>query len=214
MAITGTVVTTSSADYAIVGICNIALVEGLGANPILSLTDDSKQARTMSTLFANCRDSELSAHDWVFAIKRDTLSPLTSVPDFEYDYQYQVPSDCLRIIQCGEYFPGLGNFNDVMFSTAEYKREDDKILTNDYPTEMPIRYIYRHLNPIAWPALFKQVLAFRLAIAAAEAMTQNTSKRESLKESYITAIKIAKRANAIEQAYDALPNTAWLEARK
>ena len=41
----------------------------------------------------------LRSHPWNFANKRVELAQLTESPAFEYDFQFQLPADCLRVLK-------------------------------------------------------------------------------------------------------------------
>ena len=79
-----------------VDICNNAL-RRLGQNTIVSLSEDSPQARLCNQIYDSVRDSLLAEHPWNFAMERASLAQLSSTPDFGFDYEYQLPSDCLRV---------------------------------------------------------------------------------------------------------------------
>ena len=56
-----------------VDIANRAL-QKLGAESIVSLTQDSENARACNLCYEPIRDAELRAHPWNFAIKRASLA--------------------------------------------------------------------------------------------------------------------------------------------
>ena len=78
-------------------IANSALAE-IGARRITSLSDDSDSVRVCKEQFNNIRDSLLESHPWNFAIKRLQLGKLATSPEFGFDNQFQLPSDCLRVL--------------------------------------------------------------------------------------------------------------------
>jgi hypothetical protein len=217
MSIVPTPLTGVAADYAITDIVNVALISKLGAEPIESLNDNIKQARVMKRLYPIWRDAELSAYNWTFATKRAELAVLTDDPDTdEYEYQYQLPSDFLRLIQAGDYWPLIGECDYVSMSTAPYIREGDKLLTNYYETTLNIRYIYQLTDALQYPALFKTALICRLGLEACEALTEvryAQNRKQTLMVEYRQAIKAALLGNAIEIPPEHPPITPWLEAR-
>ena len=76
-------------------------------------------------------------------------------PDYEWDYQYELPSDYLRLIKV---------YEDDGTDGAEYryKIEGTRILTN-YDT-MNINYVYRVTDPTLFSDMFSEVLILRLAL--------------------------------------------------
>lgn len=76
-------------------ICNSALIK-LGVPKISSFSETSKAAVLCNEQYDKCRRKVLREHIWDFALKRTTLSKLSDVPLFEYDSQFQLPSDCIN----------------------------------------------------------------------------------------------------------------------
>jgi len=78
-------------------ICNQALAS-IGANRINNLTDGTVNAIHCTTHYAQTRDALLRSHWWRFATARAVLSENIESPDFEWDYQFDLPVDFLRLI--------------------------------------------------------------------------------------------------------------------
>ena len=83
-----------------VSIANNALTE-LGADRIMSFTEDSDNARHINAIFDQCLDMMLQEHPWNFARYRQELAQGVETPDFDYDYQYTLPTNpyCLRVLR-------------------------------------------------------------------------------------------------------------------
>jgi hypothetical protein len=194
-----------------VEIANRALTK-LGAARIISFADDNKQSRSVNSMFSVVRDAELRAHLWSFTIKRDSLPALTTTPAWGYDYEYQLPPDCLRLLEVDDIYPGpnLDDYRNA--NTQEFTIEGRKILTNkDAP--LKIRYVSRVADTTQWDATFVEAFACRLAMEMCEDLTQSNSKKESVKDDYNTAIMMAIRANAIELPPQDLPDDSWVMSR-
>ena len=67
------------ASTTFVSISNRALTF-LGAQPITSLEDDTKEARACNRMFEQSRNQVLRGHAWNFAIKRASLAANTTAP--------------------------------------------------------------------------------------------------------------------------------------
>lgn len=194
-----------------VEIANRALTK-LGAARIISFEDDNKQARAIKSMFEIVRDAELRAHLWSFTVKRVELPALTTTPGWGYDYEYQLPSDYLRLLQVNDIYPGPSMEDYRNQSVAEYVVEGRKILTN-LVAPLKIRYCARIEDTTQWDAAFVEAFASRLAFELAEDLTQSTSKKESAKDDYKTAISSAIRADGIEQPPQDLPDDSWVLSR-
>ncbi len=189
-------------------VVNRALIK-LGASQIVSIDDDSKQARTAKSLWDVSRDAEMAAHPWTFAKARVSLPALADAPAFGWARAFQLPADFLRMVEVGE--------NYVLYlSTTEqgalFELEGRTILC-DEGSPLRIRYIKRITEVGLWPALFCEALACRLAFEMCESLTQNLSKREAAQAEYKDAIRTARRVNAIELPPQPVPPGAWELAR-
>ena len=194
-----------------VDIANRALTK-LGAARIISFGDDNKQARAVSSMFDIVRDAELRSHIWSFSVKRASLAALVSTPDRGYSFEYERPSDCLRLIQVNDVYngPSMDDYRNA--PTADYSLEGRKILT-DFDSPLKIRYIARQTDTTHWDSLFVEALACRLAMELAEDLTQSNTKRELAQTEYVAALRSAIRASSIEQPAQDMPDNSWLLSR-
>jgi hypothetical protein len=140
-----------------VEIANRALTK-LGAARIISFDDDNKQARAINSMFGIVRDAELRAHLWSFTVKRTSLAALTTTPDWGYDYEYQLPSDYMRLLQVNDIYPGPSMEDYRNQAVAEYVVEGRKILTN-LVAPLKIRYCARIEDTTQWDAAFVEAFA-------------------------------------------------------
>ena len=72
----------------IVDICNGALNQ-LGATTILSLTEDSKNARLCNSRYTQVRDAVFRSHPWNCLQKRVELAADSTAPAWGFKYQYK-----------------------------------------------------------------------------------------------------------------------------
>ena len=194
-----------------VDIANRALTK-LGASRIISFGDDNKQSRAISSMFDIVRDAELRSHIWSFSKKRVSLPALLTTPDWGFEYEYQIPSDCLRVLMVNDTYPGPSLEDYRNQSVAEYAIEGNKILAN-FPAPLKIAYISRVQDTSQWDALFVEAFACRLAMEMAEDLTQSNTKRELAQAEYMAALRAAIRASSVEQPPQAMPDNEWLLSR-
>jgi hypothetical protein len=194
-----------------VDIANRALTK-LGAARIISFSDDNKQARAVSSMFNIVRDAELRSHIWSFSVKRASLAALVSTPDWGFQKEFQIPSDCLRILMVNDVYGGPSMEDYRNQPVADYSLEGNKILT-DFSAPLKIRYIARIADTTQWDAMFVEAMSCRLAMELAEDLTQSNSKRELAQAEYMAALRGAIRASAVEQPSQAMPDNEWLLSR-
>ena len=181
-----------------VDICNRALSR-IGSARITSLTDDTKRARACNSAFSMVRDEVLRAHPWNAAISRASLAKLVDAPLFGYDAQYQLPGDCLRVLE-------------VYDSTEPWVVEGGKILCEE-GTPLSIRYIRQEEDTEVWDALLTSAVAARLAVELCEELTQSNTKRDRAAQEYEQILARARMADGQEQSPMPFEEDAWINAR-
>lgn len=195
-----------------VEIANRALTK-IGEARILSLSDDVEAARSIDSLWDIVRDAELRIRKWKFSVSRTTLAALASTPSWGFDYEYQLPADCLRILQVNDIYPGVDLSDYRGSDAAEWRVEGRKILTN-ISAPLKIRYISRVEDTGQWDAAFTEAFACRLAAEVVERLTQSNTKKQLAWDEYKQAISMAVRADAIESAPEPLPDSEWVLGRQ
>jgi hypothetical protein len=185
----------------VVAICNRAL-QKLGADRITSLNEDSRNARSCNAAYESIRDSELRTHPWLFAIRRAELAADSEAPlGDDYDYQYTLPTDCLRILK-----PKNEAYLD-------WQIEGRNILSNE-TAPLTLRYIARITDPNVFDVEFVEAVAARLAAELCEELTQSNSKKAAAESDYEKAIKRARKTNAFESLSAEMPEDSWIAARR
>lgn len=185
----------------IVDICNRAL-QKLGAERIISLSQDSTSARACNLAYEAVRDAELRSHTWNFSIKRASLAADATAPVYGYDYAYTLPSDCLRL---------LSNDHAEDFYPNKWKVEGRKILSNaDAPLQ--IRYVSRVEDTTKYDAMFSEMLSCKLAMEMCEELTQSNSKRQLAAEEYKATMREARKMNAFENPPAEQEVDTWITA--
>ena len=194
-----------------VQIVNVALTL-LGEARIMSVDDDVKAAREAKALLEINRDALLAGYNWSFAMFRQQLSALATVPAFGYGVQYLLPTECLRIVQVGQFFHGLDLTDYRGGSTEEYQVEGRNILT-DLGAPLNFRGIKRVTDTTLFSANFAKAFAAYLAVDLAEPLTQSDTKRDRALQQLKREISLAIRANAIELPPKKLADDEWLMSR-
>ena len=195
----------------VIQIANRALTK-LGAGRITSLSDDIKAARDVQSCFDDLRDDELRARRWQFSIRRTSLAALVTPPDHGWNFQYQLPADCLKIDMVNDRFPAGVLTDYIGTEMLEWTVENNCILTN-LSAPLKLRYLARVTDPAQWDPGFREVLACRIAAELAESLTQSNQKRELAWQEYKMAVTKALRSNAIERQPVMLNDEAWILSR-
>jgi hypothetical protein len=195
-----------------VQIANSALTK-IGAARITALTDNVKAAREVNAIFELRRDYLLRTHNWSFAMTRASLPALSEAPAWGYTTLYQLPTDCLRVVQVNDMWvvPGLADYTSGPDSEP-YKITGRRIET-DIGAPLKLRYIKRVTDPAQFDAAFVEVFASDLADQVCEALTQSNTKREATRAVLRQSLLEAVRSNAIELPPEAIPDDSWILSR-
>jgi len=165
-----------------VDICNGALNQ-LGATTILSLTEDSKNARLCNSRYIQVRDGLFRTHPWNCLQKRVELAADTTAPAWGFSYAYTLPADCLRLLKILDY-------------DSNYKVEGRKILSNT--SSMKILYIGRITDPNEYDELLRETLSASLAADIAFAVTSNNTTATNMYNLFQDKLKDARFVDSTE----------------
>jgi hypothetical protein len=194
-----------------VAIANLALTK-LGDLRILNLTDNTKPARETNAVFDMTRDYLQRRFSWRFCIKRANLAADTTVPLWDWAYQYPIPTDCMRILQVGQWYPTPDLSDLISTGGQEYVVEGKYILSNQ-AGPLKLRYLSRVTDPVQFDAAFDMAFSAYLAYILAEPLTASAEQKQMAYNDYRNAIKDAVIANAIENPPESLADQTWILAR-
>lgn len=152
--------------------------------------DDGKPwTDTLGELWPDAVRELHAEHPWNHAIKRATLNLHEQNDD---GYLYSMPVDCVRWLvparDSRDYFRGV---------------QEGAYLLTDSDTPPRIRYIAVIENVALWPPHFVTAMGYRLAMDAAEAITQSSGIVEAMRVKYEGtdgdggALAKAKRADGL-----------------
>ena len=191
----------------VVEICNSAL-NILRANNFTALTEDSKNARLCNQRYEPLRDAVFREHTWNCLVKRVQLAQDTTSPTHEYNYQYQLPSDCLRVLSTGGYHDGSTSNVD---GGQKFKVEGRKILTDE--DTVYLIYSARITDPTQYDSLLIESIVARLAAELCYAITSSTSLAVALKQDYAEKLRLARHADATEGTPDYIDSSTFINSR-
>jgi hypothetical protein len=165
-----------------VEICNGALNQ-LGATTILSLTEDSKNARLCNQRYTQVRDGVFRSHPWNCLQKRIELAADTTAPAWGFSFAYTLPSDCLRLLRILDY-------------DSNYKVEGRKILSNT--SSMKILYVSRVTDANEYDELLRETLSAALGADIAFGVTSNNQTAQNMYQLFQDKLKDARFVDSTE----------------
>ena len=170
----------------------------VGEDTIIALTEDSKAGRLCNLIYADTRDAVLREHPWNFAIKRAELARLTTDPIFEFDAQFQLPSDNLRIIKTDD-------------DLSAFRIEGDKLLVNS--DSVKIIYISRITDTTAFDSLFVEALSKKIGSRLAFNLSDHKFLTEFMEQQYRNKIKQARSMDGQEGIPRVIEADTWINTR-
>jgi hypothetical protein len=183
-----------------VEICNLALIK-IGSEPILTLSDDSQRARLCNMVYESKKKELLRSHPWHFAKKRIALSKTLDEPLFDYAYYFNLPNDCIRVLDV-----------DLDPSEAWALEDEKRLLANTDPIN--ILYVKDENDVTKFDDSFVQVLAWAIAMEISFSLNQSAEVSTRIENGYKESLRSARTYNAQTGSNPSVYAGEWLNARR
>jgi hypothetical protein len=183
-----------------IGIANSALIK-IGAERISSISETNKRAQFCNEQIEKLKREVLRAHPWNFATLRAELAQ-TDAPEWGYDYAYELPADCLRVLKA---------VVDSELDEIEYKIEGATIVT-DEPI-LRIKYIYDVTDYSLMDDAFAETLACRLAADLAYPIAGSNTLQATMMAAYEAQLKPARSYDGQEGSAEQVTASSWIQSR-
>jgi len=186
--------------YTKIDLCSRALVK-LGANPIASFSEATAEAKVSTQLYEPTLESLLAAYPWRFALEKTELARLTTPPTADYQYAYQLPNDCVRVLSAG---------NGIKSQGLKYKIVGGTLHTN--AEQVVISYISRP-DESAFPPFFSNALIARLAAELCLPLTESTNRTDYMYARAEEEFKAAKLTDSQQDIPACFQDFSLIEVR-
>ena len=163
--------------------------------------DDKTLARSLRAVWDLNRRAALREGSWNFATEAHRLPALSAVPPFGYDYQFQLPADCLRVLEVANN-PGYD----------AYRTQNGRILCSA-GAPLDVVCLIDRPEPGTWDALFVQAFAYKLALAVGRKIAGSAFDRAGVERDYRDALAASKRVDAMENPPIEREESDWVTAR-
>ncbi len=186
---------------AAVDIANDALVI-VGASTISSLSDSSKEAIVMNSIYTKVRDQLLASHPWNFAMDRKSnVAADVSLPtgNWGWAYAFTLPAEVLRIWEIDD-------------SEESWSVESGILLTQYSPVSY--RYIKRQTDTTKYSPYFERAFAYALALRSGFSLTQSATLIEQLQKLAASSLAEARSYDAQENSLQQVEATDFLDIRR
>jgi hypothetical protein len=196
-------------------ICNLALGR-IKQKQITTLNPPGSEiAKICLKYYDDARREVLRSHPWGFAIKRISLASLATDPDFEFEKQYKLPNDFIRLVAVYGVDPTEMSFGTTWIREDEfnYSIEDGKILCNE-ASPLKIKYIYDNENVARYDPLFVTALSLLLASKMAYETSGNRGLVSDILAEYDRAMVNAKSVDGQDRPSSVKRKSRWILHRQ
>jgi hypothetical protein len=185
----------------VVSICNNAIIR-VGGKTITSLNDLTNEAKACRTLYEDVRNAVFREHPFNCILGRKALVELSTTPAFGFAHQYQLPTDCVRVLTLNDDQHPLVR-NGIAYPVSEQRRfnvEGRLLLTDE--GEANIRYVKKVEDPNQYDSLLLDAIASRLAAEIAFPITRNANLVTAMWNTYFNKFGIARSVDGMEGTID------------
>jgi len=168
----------------------------IGASPINSFSDPGAGAKVASNIYESTLRNLLTSTYWTFTLKKQELNLLTSPPVNEFQYQFQIPTDCLKVLK--------------VYPQTYYKIYGDKILTNT--KTLSIDYVHRPETNLL-PDYFTWALTYKLAADFAMSVTYNENVNALYEQKFRAQIAEAYAADGQQNPQTPIQDQPFTDVR-
>lgn len=188
-------------SYTKIDICSRALVK-LGANAIASFNEATAEAKVCAQLYEPTLESLLAAYPWRFALEKTELARLVAKPTADYEYAYQLPNNCVRVLSAGN-----GNVSQGL----KYKIIGDTLHTNS--ERVIISYIAKP-EESNFPPFFTNALIAKLAAELCLPLTESTARTDYMYQRSEEEFKAAKLTDSQQDIPACFQDFSLIEVRQ
>lgn len=197
--------------YTKVEICNMALAN-YGGGEIVSLTENTEEARVLNLLYENCRQAILAKGIWNFATSyTGSLALLDEAEHPTYKYVYALPSKCLKVLQVYNSNIDL-QFQQYMPDYEVFNYGSRKALATDIEGAK-CKYVVDEDNTAIYTPEFVTCLSYLLSARCVESLTGNAQIVSEMDAKYQVAFQDALLSNARENKSNLQYPSGFLDFR-
>lgn len=180
----------------------------IAVEPIGSLSDNGKAARTMNALLPGTKRIVLNEFPWSFATRIEPLVPSAVAPPAGYSNAYGYPADALSVhrVYNNTDFRGVAEFR-VMQSGA------GNFIAANVPAGN-VEYTAYVEDANLWPMQIVECLSVRLASDAAAALTGSPQLSAAMLEKYGALARSAAQTSVVEENVPPARATDYVRARQ
>ncbi len=188
--------------------CMSAALVLAGEKPLNSITDPRYGAQVVAALTDMIYENELQANPWRFSCKKAALSQLNQTPVNEWQYAWQIPTDCLSVI--GFWGVGPDKLYEIYGGNVLYTN----IVSNPSvaPASLILEYQFKP-DPSTLPSYFTLLLTLAIAKHIVKPITESDSARTKCEQAYNQQRSMAMFADARQRPNRPLQHRPFIQVR-
>ena len=182
-------------------VANGALIKLGTSTPIASLGDGTKTSNLCRNRIEPCRLALLRFHSWKFAKARTTLAALAAAPEFTWTYQFNLPSDFVRLLAVDD-------------GDTPYELEGGKLLADSDEIELVYVSDPGADNFAKYDPLFMECFSLWLANDICYALTNSSEIKDRIYRELQVALGRARFVDSTDQGGAEIIANDWTDSRK
>ena len=170
-------------------ICNTALLM-VNASQVNSFNDSTREAQMCEAFYETTKKDLLTKFSWSFSLFQEKLARTTNEPLFDYKYEFQLPTDYLRILKTDNY----GNL---------YRILKDKLFTDYIEVELLFQ---KDPGEEFYPPYFVRLLEFKMAELLSLSLVQDENMAQLFNRQYLLAMREARGTDSQNTPNQLMPD--------
>ncbi len=188
--------------------CMSAALVLAGEKPLNSITDPRYGAQVVAALTDMIYENELQANPWRFSCKKAALSQLNQTPINEWQYAWQIPTDCLSVI--GFWGVGPDKLYEIYGGNVLYTNINSN--PSIQPASLILEYQFKP-DPSTLPSYFTLLLTLAIAKHIVKPITESDSARTKCEQAYNQQRSMAMFADARQRPNRPLQHRPFIQVR-
>lgn len=175
----------------------------IGANPITSFADGSREAVVASNLYDEITRGEMSSYPWRFLTTQERMNREVEAPvGEEWDASYTIPASSLRVLSVKV------NGRPIRFDTFL-----KSVYTNSSTNDIVIAEYVKDVSESDWPHFFRNYIVFRMASVFASSLGRDGNLTTAMAEQAEILKRIARTSDSQGRTTKRLPLSRIVKVR-
>ena len=179
-----------------------------GEKPLNSITDPRYGAQVVAAVTDMVYENELQCHPWRFSCKKGSLAQLNTTPINEWQYAWQIPTDCLAMI--GFWGVGPDKLYEIYGGNVLYTN------INSNPSIQPASLVAEYqFKPdfSTVPSYFSWLVTLAIAKHIVKPISESDSARTKCEQAYNQQRSMAMFADARQRPNRPLQHRPFIQVR-